>query len=178
MRALAAKAPAPARATLEQAVRDLEQAGDALVRRDQTAARQRLQAALASLPRARQELDGVATAADRQAINPQANAAALKSAAEALSAVAEAADEHAQAMAQVRNAGGLTALTVPAESEPDLAPSAPRTNDPDADPLWNLLPARLANDLRDARQENVPEQYRAMINAYFKVVAERSRRKE
>lgn len=44
----------------------------------------------------------------------------------------------------------------------------------DAD--WAKLPPKLAQDLRDAQQNSVSGDYRVLVDAYFKAVAERARK--
>ena len=44
----------------------------------------------------------------------------------------------------------------------------------DAD--WAKLPPKLAQDLRDAQQNGVAGDYRTVVEAYFKVLAERARK--
>lgn len=41
---------------------------------------------------------------------------------------------------------------------------------------WAKLPPRLARELREARREAVSDEYRASIETYFKVLAERNRK--
>jgi hypothetical protein len=42
---------------------------------------------------------------------------------------------------------------------------------------WGKLPPRLAKDFLASRSENVPPEYRAMVDNYFKAVAEKARAK-
>lgn len=44
----------------------------------------------------------------------------------------------------------------------------------DAD--WAKLPPKLAQDLREAQQNGVAGDYRVLVDAYFKAVAERARK--
>ena len=43
---------------------------------------------------------------------------------------------------------------------------------------WGKLPPRLARDLMEAQRESVSGEYRAMVETYFKVIAERAREKK
>lgn len=69
--------------------------------------------------------------------------------------------------------GGTQVEAAPEEAEDDaLAPVVLRKGD------WGKLPKKLARDLMDAKRENVPEEYRAMVHTYFRVIAEKSKKEE
>ena len=42
---------------------------------------------------------------------------------------------------------------------------------------WGKLPPRLARDLMQGRREKVAEEYRQMVETYFRVIAEKARKK-
>jgi hypothetical protein len=43
---------------------------------------------------------------------------------------------------------------------------------------WGKLPPRLARDLMEAQRENLSGEYRAMVETYFRVIAEKAREKK
>ena len=42
---------------------------------------------------------------------------------------------------------------------------------------WGKLPPKLARDLLEARHRKVAEEYRRMVETYFRVIAEKARKK-
>ncbi len=97
----------------------------------------------------------------------------------AAEAAARAARAQATAMAQARAHGLVpgeaprTGAAAQAEGQPgpDAAPAPlPRVSDD-----WAKLPPDVARELRAARAEAVPEEYRAMVELYFKAIAREGR---
>jgi hypothetical protein len=43
---------------------------------------------------------------------------------------------------------------------------------------WGKLPPKLARDLMEAQREGVSGEYRAMVETYFRVIAEKAREKK
>ena len=42
---------------------------------------------------------------------------------------------------------------------------------------WGKLPEKMARELIEGRREKVPAEYREMVETYFRVIAEKARRK-
>jgi hypothetical protein len=42
--------------------------------------------------------------------------------------------------------------------------------------VWGKLPPKLARDLMEGQREKVAEEYRAMVETYFRVIAEKARK--
>jgi hypothetical protein len=62
-----------------------------------------------------------------------------------------------------------------------LAATAAEVKLPELDPrtverIWGKLPPQRVRDIMEGRAEKVPEQYRAMVETYFRVIAEKARR--
>ena len=122
-----------------------------------------------------------------------AQAQAQQASAEAQQAAAQAQQAMQQAQQAMKQAQQSQSQAMAEARQPSQNPgSEPSGKDPDSvanmakvDPEklkqeeeWAKLPKRLARDLRNAKQENVPEQYRKMVNTYFKIIAEQSKDKE
>jgi hypothetical protein len=118
------------------------------------------------MARALDRMDAQQAAADQAAQAAQQAAQA---------AMAQAAQAQASSMSQSRARGEVPG-TQPNEGAPAhvagrpgpdgiTAPATPVPED------WAKLPPQMAKDLMDAKRENVPEEYRAMVELYFKAVA-------
>ena len=109
----------------------------------------------------------------------QANAQAQQAMQQAQQAMQQAQQSQSQAMAQSRQPSS-TPGSEPGNAESkgsnQIAKVTPEKLKQEQE--WAKLPKRLARDLKDAKQENVPEQYRNMVNAYFKIIAEQSKDNE
>lgn len=133
-----------------------------------------------------------AEAAQAAAAQKAAQQASAQAAAQA--AMQQALQAQAQAMAAARNSGRLpgetgtppaavaaAASTGAANAGEARVPGAPlppiKPFQPDATAQWGRLPTSLARDLMDSRGEAVPEEYRAMVDAYYRVIAEQSKDK-
>jgi len=105
-------------------------------------------------------------------------------------ALNQAMQQQATAMTAARNSGQVPGETAMTPQPQTLASSGGGGNKSEVKPLtdkvvavamdkdeWGKLPRRLAKDLMDSQQENVPAEYRAMVNTYFKVVAEKAKEK-
>lgn len=54
-------------------------------------------------------------------------------------------------------------------------PAEPRS--PAKEDDWGKLPTKIARELMEAQRENVSAEYRAMVEAYFRAIAEKAREK-
>jgi hypothetical protein len=117
---------------------------------------------------------------DRDAALSAAQAStATEPSGDAVPEVGRAMAAQASAMAQARRRQGAQATSGrqgapvhvrPEDSRLEVASSRSRgVRD------WGQLPERMARELRSARRERVPEEYRTMVDAYFETVAEMSR---
>jgi hypothetical protein len=113
--------------------------------------------------------------------------AALAAAGQLMSAAGAA---QGQAMAQARGGPGLMPSPMPfsegyaGESKGGAAAEAvvgafaalPEFKLAGKDRTWGKLPPKLARDLMEGRRERVAEEYRTMVETYFRVVAEKARK--
>jgi hypothetical protein len=92
-------------------------------------------------------------------------------------AAAQRAAAHQHARAQGRLPGEAQSLsTSPAPASAAAAAAAAPDRVPVAnDDRWAKLPPELAKQLVEAQRDQVPGDYRAMVDRYFRAIAERSR---
>ncbi len=127
---------------------------------------------------------------------PSAQGAATPAApatqAAAKNAMQQAMQAQASAMATARNSGQVPGEQnmSPASNGGDTRPEEPKVAGPEGpdEPVklaaispkdeWGKLPGRLARDLMDAKGENVPAEYRTMVETYYRVIAEKGKDKE
>ena len=169
-----------------QSVEQLQQQAQQAQQAAQQAMQQAQQAQQAAQQSQDQAQQAAAQAQMAQAQAQQASAEAQQAAAQAQEAMQQAQQamqqaqqSQSQAMAQARQPS-TTPGTEPSGQDPDSAGKMAKV-DPEKlkqEEEWAKLPKRLARDLRNAKQENVPEQYRKMVNTYFKIIAEQSKDKE
>lgn len=133
------------------------------------------EAAAQWMARALDQMDAQQAAASAQQASAAQQAAQAQAQQAAQSAMSQAAQAQAASMSQSRARG-----EVPGTQPKDGAPAhvagragpegvpAPAVAVPED---WAKLPAQMARDLMEAKRENVPEEYRAMVEVYFKAVA-------
>lgn len=171
---VAAPAASQASAEIQKRVGELQEAMAAAAAAPASSAQGDMSdPAAAWLARALDQLD--------QSQHPGAPAPSAPSPSDMPASMAQAARAQAAGMQQARVQGA-----VPGETLADGAPVrvAPRLDSgeaaalPDAVALkdWGRLPTRMARDLMDAQHETVPEGYREMVDAYFRIVAEEARK--
>jgi hypothetical protein len=68
--------------------------------------------------------------------------------------------------------GAEIAAAPPGAAAPAEPPPMPKDGD------WGKLPTRIARELMEAQRENVSAEYRAMVEAYFRAIAEKAREKK
>ena len=168
-----------------QSVEQLQQQAQQAAQQAQQAMQQAQQAMQQAQQSQSQAQQAAAQAQMAQAQAQQASAQAQESAAQAQQAMQQA--QQAMQQAQQSQSQAMAQARQPSQSQG----SEPSGQDPNSvgkmakvDPEklkqeeeWAKLPKRLARDLRNAKQENVPEQYRKMVNTYFKIIAEQSKDK-
>ncbi|MCX7818045.1 MAG: hypothetical protein N2652_02380 [Kiritimatiellae bacterium] len=180
------------RRTRATASGEMSQARDAIASANAPAAAPALETAAAAAARRAEELEQLSgllppplqmpseTGRDAQTAEwlaralDQADAAAI-----AAEAAAQAAAAQAAAMAQAR-AQGLVPGEAPRQGASAQAAGLPGPDEAAA-PLvrvtddWAKLPPDIARELRNARAESVPEEYRAMVELYFKAISREGR---
>ena len=130
------------------------------------------------------ELDRLANAASQQPGQPQpgqpqqtpSSLDSLAQAAQAQQSAAAAArvqaqQQAAQSLAQGTQSEGEPALTGPMEDFEVAAVDRSKKSD------WGKLRSKAAEDLTNGRSEAVPKEYRKSVEAYFRVLAERAKKK-
>ena len=178
----AQQAPAQGESSPEQMMQQAQQASQ----QAQQAMQQAMQQAQNAQNSQNQAQQAAAQAQMGQAQAQQASAQAQQAAAQAQQAMQNA--QQAMSQAQQSQSQAMAEARQPSPTpgqDPGSGESQAKNQIVKVDPEklkqeeeWAKLPKRLARDLRNAKQENVPEQYQKMVNAYFKIIAEQSKNQE
>ena len=166
-------------AEMQQQAQQAQQAAQQAMQQAQQSAQQAQQSQNQAQQAAAQAQMAQAQAQQASAQAQEAAAQAQQAMQQAQQAMQQAQQSQSQAMAQARQPS-QTPGSEPSGQDSDSTGKMAKV-DPEKlkqEEEWAKLPKRLARDLRNAKQENVPEQYRKMVNTYFKIIAEQSKDKE
>ncbi|MFV1968001.1 MAG: hypothetical protein ACC628_21460, partial [Pirellulaceae bacterium] len=109
---------------------------------------------------------------------PPPTAASLAQAAQAQSASMAHARMQAQRKPQAAREGALVAVDGSALSDPSLPDFIVLPGNRNEDEAWGKLRGKSAEDLTEGRRESVSPEYRKQVQTYFRVIAERARKKK
>jgi hypothetical protein len=123
-------------------------------------------------------LDQLDAAAQSQSSAPAAMSEGAQAAAQ--QALAQATTSHQSAMARARSQGQVPG-TVPSQGAPAHVagregPEVQGDSSVRVPEDWARLPPEMAREMREADRESVPEEYRALVDLYFKILAQEAQR--